>query len=250
MLGGVVGGAALPAAPDDVDPGAGEDARGLRVVLTAVPGLVVDGRGPGAGVPGAGGEVADGVAGLMVDRPPERAGGVAAGRAGDRRGPGERGSRPGAGEPGPAVAGPGSCRAARSVPARGRLDAVAVLTGPLLPALRTPGRESSRTSARIGVQYSACDWRPMNRPMCPPGARYHRTSEEPTAYRMLWICCHGVMSSCSPPSRNTGQVMLRRLTVVPATSSSPVNSSFLTNRCSTAHRYSWPGRLTGWRYQS
>src|ERR1035441_8267515 len=49
----------------------------------------------------------------------------------------------------------------------------------------------------------------MNRPMCPPGARYQRTSEEPTAYRMLWTCCHGVTSSSSPPSRNTGQVMLR-----------------------------------------
>ena len=145
VLGGVVGGAVLPAAPDEVEPGAGEDAHGVRVVLTAVPGLVVDGRGPGAGVPGVGGEVADGVAELMADRPPERAGGVAAGPAGDRRGPGERGWRPGAGEPGPAVADLGSCRAARRVPVRGRLDAVAVLTGSLLPAPRTPGRESSRT---------------------------------------------------------------------------------------------------------
>src|ERR1700677_319270 len=109
----------------------------------------------------------------------------------------------------------------------------------------TPGRESSRTSARIGVQYSAWDWRPMNRPMCPPGARYQRTSEEPTAYRMLWTCCHGVMSSPSPPSRNTGQVMLRRLTLLPATSSSSLNSSFLTNRCSTAHRYNLPDRSIG-----
>ena len=49
-LGGVVGGAVLPAAPDDVDPGAGEDAHGVRVVLTAVPGQVVDGRGPAQGL--------------------------------------------------------------------------------------------------------------------------------------------------------------------------------------------------------
>jgi len=67
------------------------------------------------------------------------------------------------------------------------------------PASGTPNPcESSRTWARIGVQYSACDWRPMNRPMCPPGARYQRTWEEPTACRMLRTCCHGVMSSSSP----------------------------------------------------
>jgi hypothetical protein len=39
VLGGVVGGDVLPAAPDDVDPGAGEDAHGVRVVLTAAQGL-------------------------------------------------------------------------------------------------------------------------------------------------------------------------------------------------------------------
>src|ERR1039457_6426890 len=75
----------------------------------------------------------------------------------------------------------------------------------------------------------------MNRSMCPPGARYQRTSKEPTAYRMLWTCCHGVVSSSSPPSRNTGQVMLRRFTVLPATFSSPLNISFL----STMHE-AWP----------
>ncbi len=32
MLGGVVGDAVLPAAPDDVEPGAGEDADGVRMV--------------------------------------------------------------------------------------------------------------------------------------------------------------------------------------------------------------------------
>src|SRR5260370_18242197 len=71
VLGGVVGGAFLPAAPDDQDPGAGQDAGGVRVVLAAVAGGLVDGRGPGAGVPGAGREVADGIAEPAVDRPPE-----------------------------------------------------------------------------------------------------------------------------------------------------------------------------------
>jgi len=50
VLGRVVGGAGLPAAPDDVDPGAGQDAHGVRVVFAAGAGVVVEGRGPGAGV--------------------------------------------------------------------------------------------------------------------------------------------------------------------------------------------------------
>ena len=82
MLGRVVGGAFLPAAPDHVAPGAGQDAYGVRVVFAAVAGSGVDGCGPGAGVPGVGGEVADGVAQLAVDRPPEPDGCVLAGLAG------------------------------------------------------------------------------------------------------------------------------------------------------------------------
>ena len=43
----------------------------MRVVLAAGAGIVVDGCGPGAGVPGVGGEIADGIPELAVDRPPE-----------------------------------------------------------------------------------------------------------------------------------------------------------------------------------
>jgi hypothetical protein len=61
------------------------------MVFAAGAGVVVDGCGPGAGVPGVCGEVADGVAELAVDRPPEVVGGAGAGLAGDRGDPGQAG---------------------------------------------------------------------------------------------------------------------------------------------------------------
>ncbi len=59
---GVVGGVVLPAVPDDVEPGAGQDAYGVLVGVVAGAGAVVEVRGPGVGVTGVVGEVADGVA--------------------------------------------------------------------------------------------------------------------------------------------------------------------------------------------
>src|ERR1022692_3450243 len=69
--GGVVGGVVLPAAPDDVCPGAGDDADGVGVVAAAGDGLVVEVGGPGAGGMGVPGEVAQGVAELLVGSPAE-----------------------------------------------------------------------------------------------------------------------------------------------------------------------------------
>ena len=60
--GGVVWGVCLPAAPDDVEPGAGEHADGVGVVVSAGAGAVVEIGGPGVGVAGVVGEVADRVA--------------------------------------------------------------------------------------------------------------------------------------------------------------------------------------------
>ena len=74
------------------------------MVLAARAGVVVDGSGPRAGVPGVGGEVADGVPELAVNRPPEAVGDAGTGPAGDRRDPGQPGQRFGVGEAGPAVA--------------------------------------------------------------------------------------------------------------------------------------------------
>src|ERR1035437_10202450 len=81
--GGVVGGAVLPAVPDDEQPGAGEDA---------------------AGVAGVAGEVGDGVAELLVAGPAEADGAHFAGLAGGGCGAGEAGQRFRGGEPGAAVA--------------------------------------------------------------------------------------------------------------------------------------------------
>ena len=49
MAGGLVGAVCLPAVPDDVEPGAGQDACGVRVVVSASAGAVVEIGGPGVG---------------------------------------------------------------------------------------------------------------------------------------------------------------------------------------------------------
>lgn len=72
VLGGVVGDVVLPAAPDDVEPGAGEDADGVGVVVSSGSGSGVEVGGPGVGVVGVAGEVDDRAAQLLVDGPAER----------------------------------------------------------------------------------------------------------------------------------------------------------------------------------
>ena len=71
VLVGVVGGVVLPAVPDDVEPGAGEDADGVGVVVAAGDGAVVEVGRPGVGSAAVAGEVADGVAELFVCSPTE-----------------------------------------------------------------------------------------------------------------------------------------------------------------------------------
>jgi hypothetical protein len=104
---GVVGCAVLPAVPDDVQPGAGEDASGVRVVVAACDGIVVQLGCPQAGVAGVAGEVADGVAELLADGPAEVGVGGLAGLAGGGGDSGQADQRFGGGEPGPVVTGPG-----------------------------------------------------------------------------------------------------------------------------------------------
>src|SRR5579863_10739726 len=94
--GGVVGDAVEPAAPYDADPGAGEDADGVGVVLAAGAGVAVDLGGPGAGVPAVVGEGGDGGAEPLVAGPAEVHVAVLAGLAGDRGDAGERGDGVGA----------------------------------------------------------------------------------------------------------------------------------------------------------
>src|SRR5579875_3172711 len=91
MLGRVVGRAVLPAVPDDEEPGAGEDADRVRVVVAAGDGAAVEVGSPGVGADGVAGEVADGVAELLVGGPAEADGTVLARLASARRDAGQAG---------------------------------------------------------------------------------------------------------------------------------------------------------------
>src|SRR5215210_362115 len=104
VLVGLVGGVGLPALPDHVQPGAGEDADGVGVVVASGSGLLVEGCSPGVGEPGVAGEVADRVAELFVGRPAKADGADLAGLSGGGCDAGEAGQRFGGGEPGSAVA--------------------------------------------------------------------------------------------------------------------------------------------------
>src|SRR5690242_21124388 len=101
--GGIEGGTVLPAAPDDPQPGAGQDPDGVRMPA-ATPGRGgVDAGGPGVGHPAAVGEVHHGGAEFLAAGPAEYGLAALAGLAGRRAGPGERGQRVAGGEPLPAV---------------------------------------------------------------------------------------------------------------------------------------------------
>ena len=89
----------MPAAPDHAEPGSGQDADRVGMVLAAGDGVVVDLRGPGVGSSGVAGEVADGVAELLVDRPAEADGLVLAGLAGRGCDAGQAGQGGSVGEP-------------------------------------------------------------------------------------------------------------------------------------------------------
>ena len=101
---GAVGDAVLPAVPDDVEPGAGQDAHGVGMVVAAGSGAVVEVGGPGVGVSAAVGEVGDGVAQLFVAGPAEPDGAELSGLAGRGCCAGQAGQRFGGGESGSAVA--------------------------------------------------------------------------------------------------------------------------------------------------
>src|SRR5215211_2456631 len=101
---GVVGGVVLPAVPDDEEPGAGEDADRVRVVVAAGAGALLEVGGPGVGVAAVAGEVADGVAELFVAGPAETDATAFAGLSGGRSHPGQAGQRVGGGKAAAAVA--------------------------------------------------------------------------------------------------------------------------------------------------
>src|SRR5437763_11458606 len=86
VAGRVVGGAGVPAGPDDAEPGAHEDADGVRVALAAGAGVAVEPGGPGGGVAGIVGPGAERLAGAGVGGPAEAHGPALAGGLGDRHG--------------------------------------------------------------------------------------------------------------------------------------------------------------------
>lgn len=104
VFGGVVGRVVVPTAPDDVCPGAGQDADGVGVVVAAGDGPVVEVFGPGVGVAGVAGEVAQRVAELSVGAVAEADAAGLAGLSGGRGDAGQAGQRVRGGEPAAGVA--------------------------------------------------------------------------------------------------------------------------------------------------
>ena len=119
MIGGVVSDSVLPAVPDDVEPGSGEDADRMGVVVSAGDGAVVEVGGPGVGASAVAGEIGDRVAELFVCRPTESDVLDVAGLAGGGRDSGQAGQRFGGGERARQSPISLSSRAARTVPERG-----------------------------------------------------------------------------------------------------------------------------------
>ena len=117
--GGVAGGAVVPAFPDHIQPGPGQDPHRQGVVFAPGDRVVVEVGGPGAGVAGAVGEVADRVAELVADGPAEGDGLVLAGLAVDGAAPARQISAWGPGNFARQSPISVSRRAARMVPERG-----------------------------------------------------------------------------------------------------------------------------------
>jgi len=117
---GVVGDAGAPAGPDDADPGAGDDAGGVRVALAPGSGVGVELRSPWRLHPGVVSEGGDSFAGAGAGGPAEVDAGGLAGGAGDWRGTAFGGSLLGGG--GPVQDGPTSARSCARliVPTPGR----------------------------------------------------------------------------------------------------------------------------------
>ena len=104
VLSRVVGRPGLPAVPDHEQPGAGEDADRVRVVVAAGDGPTIEVGRPRVGADGVAGEVADGVAELLVGGPAEADRTEPAGLASAGRDAGEAGQGVGGREASAAVA--------------------------------------------------------------------------------------------------------------------------------------------------
>ena len=115
----VAGDSVLPAVPDDVEPGAGEDSDRVGVFVPSGDGGVVRAGSPGVGVSAVAGEVGDSFAELFVCGPTESTVFDFAELAGGGRDSGQADQRFRGGKAGSAVPISLSRRAARKVPERG-----------------------------------------------------------------------------------------------------------------------------------
>jgi hypothetical protein len=104
VLVGVVGGVVVPAVPDDEQPGTGQDADCVGVVVAASAGLLVEVGGPGVCLAAVAGEVADGVAELFVAGPAQTDSTALAGLSDGRSHAGQAGQGVRRGEAAAAVA--------------------------------------------------------------------------------------------------------------------------------------------------
>ena len=171
--GGIEGGAVLPAAPDDPQPGAGQDPDGVRMPAAAAGRGGVDRGGPRVAHAAAVGEVHDGGAEFLAARPAEHGLAALAGLARRRARPGQRGERVIGGEPLAAVAdlgeqgrgadGPGAGQAGEDVPVGMR--------GEQRGRSPRPGRRSASFSAASMTANARVIW-PRASPSAPvsPGA--------------------------------------------------------------------------------
>ena len=167
VLVGVVGGVVLPAVPDDVEPGAGEDADGVGVVVSAVDRSLVEVLGPEVGAAAVAGEVADGVAQLLVAGPAEADGAALAGLAGAGSDAGQAGEGCGGGEASPAVPDfgeqPGGAHGARAreageevlVGVRGELLADLLLECGDLLTQSAQGRDVGQCDVAAGLSFAS-----------------------------------------------------------------------------------------------
>jgi hypothetical protein len=104
VLGRVVGDAELPTVQDDVQPGTGEDANGMRVVVASSASLLVEIGRPRIGVAGVGSEVTNGIPELLVSSPTESDRTMLARLASTRRDAGQASQRLGGWEASSAIA--------------------------------------------------------------------------------------------------------------------------------------------------
>ncbi len=159
----------------------------MRVVFAAGAGGVVDGRGPGTGVAGAVREVADRVAELAADRPPEGVRDAGAGLAGDRGDPSQGGQGLRVGEPGPAVPGLGQQpgRAYRAGPGQGGKMCPSGWAASWAPIVVSRALIWAASAVTVAVRAAVtAAWAAPSSPVTPPGAASSRARSTPAEDRL------------------------------------------------------------------